>query len=56
MKNEFNSIASYIHEDIDIWSMGDLVSVRNGTFHKRIDEIIAEGERHVFDCEVSEHC
>lgn len=32
--------------------MSDLVDVRNGSFCKRIDEIIADGERHVFDCEV----
>lgn len=51
-KNELDTIASYIYEDVDIWTMNDLVSVRNGSFHKRIDEIIAEGERHVFDCEV----
>lgn len=53
VKNEFESIPSYIHDDIDNWSMYDFVNVRNGTFVVQINTIIQKGEEHVFNCEVS---
>lgn len=53
VKNEFNSIPSYIYDDIDNWSMNDFVNVRNGTFVTKVNTIIQKGEEHVFNCEVS---
>lgn len=53
VKNEFDSIPSYIYDDIDNWSMNDFVNVRNGTFVTKINSIIQKGEDHVFNCEVS---
>lgn len=52
IKNEFDSIPSYIYDDIDNWSMNDLVNVRNGTFLLKIETIIQKSEAHVFNCEV----
>lgn len=52
MKNEFDSIPSYIYDDIENWSMNDFVNVRNGTFVTKINTIIQKGEEHVFNCEV----
>lgn len=53
VKNEFDSIPSYIYDDVDNWSMNDFVNVRNGTFVVKINSIILKGEEHVFNCEVS---
>lgn len=53
VKNEFNTIPSYIYDDIDNWSMNDFVNVRNGTFVTKVNTIIHKGEEHVFNCEVS---
>lgn len=52
IKNEFDSIPSYIYDDIDNWSMTDFVNVRNGTFVLNINTIIQKSEVHVFNCEV----
>lgn len=56
VKNEFDSIPSYVYDDIDNWSMNDLVNVRNGTFVLKINTIIQKSEAHVFNCEVSPVC
>lgn len=63
VKNEFDSIQSYTYDDIDNWSMNDLVNVRNGTFLVKINTIIQTCETHVFNCElctahgfICEHC
>lgn len=41
-------------EDVDIWSMQDFVSVKNGTFTSRLQEIINSCENHIIKngCEV----
>lgn len=54
VKAEFESIPSYIYDDVDNWSMNDFVNVRNGTFVTKINSIIQKGEEHVFNCEVSQ--
>lgn len=52
VKNEFDSVPSYIYDDIDNWSMNDFVNVRNGIFVVKINTAIQKGEDHVFNCEV----
>lgn len=43
--------AHYV-DDIDLWSMHDLVAVRSGTFSKDVQDIIVECEEHIFNCEL----
>lgn len=43
---------AYIIDEVDTWSMGDFLAVRNGSFSRDIHEIISVSERHVFDCEL----
>lgn len=53
IKKEFDSLPSYVYDDVDNWSMNDLVNVRNGTFLNIVNSIIQKSEDHVFNCEVS---
>lgn len=48
-------IPSHWIDDIDIWSMQDFISVKDGTFTPRVQEIIKSCEDHIIknSCEVS---
>lgn len=48
----FENIADYFTNETDLWSMSDLVSVKNGILIKFAQLLIKEGEEHILNCEV----
>lgn len=51
-KRLFENVAIHIVTDTDIWAMCDFVAVRNGTFVRNIDQLIAKCEPHIMGCEL----
>ncbi|XP_068157600.1 run domain Beclin-1-interacting and cysteine-rich domain-containing protein [Drosophila tropicalis] len=60
----FNVIPEHLTQNcVDLWSMCDLVDVRNGSMTRSIEELIELSEKHVYNCVlctgrafVCEHC
>lgn len=48
----FQNIPDYFINDIDLWSMADLVAVKNGSFVNFLQHLIQQGEGHISKCEV----
>lgn len=51
----FPNIPEYFTNDTDLWSMADLVAVKNGSFVNFLQHLIQQGEGHISKCEVSLH-
>lgn len=48
----FNKIPNYITTDLDLWSISDFVSIKNGHFNKNIGSMIEQCEQHINSCEL----
>lgn len=40
--------------DIDLWSLADFISIKNGNFNRNINTLIRKCEEHIFICEVTQ--
>uniref|UniRef100_A0A1B0DQZ9 Rubicon Homology domain-containing protein n=1 Tax=Phlebotomus papatasi TaxID=29031 RepID=A0A1B0DQZ9_PHLPP len=48
----FENIPNHLTMDIDVWSMVDLVAVKNGSFKRDVTLFIEKCEEHIMSCEL----
>ncbi|XP_059616449.1 run domain Beclin-1-interacting and cysteine-rich domain-containing protein [Phlebotomus argentipes] len=48
----FENIPNHLTMDIDVWSMMDLVAVKNGSFKRDVSLFIEKCEEHILSCEL----